>query len=257
MSAIAWAGAARERCSSGAPSRAARYAAVAADCAVSITASPRAPDGCLRAAIPDDSGGRCPCGLLPPERRPTQACTSSPEATGVPGSSVRSSAISRARSQICNLGSFMWVNPKGARIANLGVLRRSGMGDRQLTNAAPDFRSECRGTLLCKCPGTITLVGVARSLVPRSVGSASLAEFRARSSTFRLDLLVQLRVCCLYWYTGNGGSLDWTLSSALQRAGAAWRCALAAHTGRRDVVPRAAQLQGDHGDAGVPAPHLD
>ena len=195
MSASARAGAARERGSSGAPSRAARYAAVAADCAVSITASPRAPDGCLRAAIPDDSGGWCPCGLLLPERRPTQACTSSPEATGVPGTSVRSSAIS----QIPDLqpGLRFWVDPKGARIANLGVLRRSGMGDRQLTNAAPDFRSECRGTLLCKCPGTITLVGVARSLVPRSVGSASLAEFRARSSTFRLDLLVQLRVYCL------------------------------------------------------------
>ena len=121
MSASARAGAARERGSSGAPSRAARYAAVAADCAVSITASPRAPDGCLRAAIPDDSGGRCPCGLLLPERRPTQACTSSPEATGVPGTSVRSSAIS----QIPDLqpGLRVWVNPKGARIANLGVLR--------------------------------------------------------------------------------------------------------------------------------------
>ena len=95
MSASARAGADTERGSSGAPSRAARYAAVAADCAVSIAAGPRAPDGCLRAAIPDDSGGRCPCGLLLPERRPTQACTSSPEATGVPGISVRSSAISQ------------------------------------------------------------------------------------------------------------------------------------------------------------------
>ena len=192
MSASARAGADTERGSSGAPSRAARYAAVAADCAVSITASPRAPDGCLRAAIPDDSGGRCPCGLLLPERRPTQACTSSPEATGVPGTSVRSSAIS----QIPDLqpGLRVWVNPKGARIANLGVLRRSGMGDRQLTKVAPDFRSECRGTLLNPyCVSVYYVLRtwlVARSLVPRSVGSASLAEFRARSSTFRLDLLV-------------------------------------------------------------------
>ena len=173
MSASARAGADTERGSSGAPSRAARYAAVAADCAVSITAGPRAPDGCLRAAIPDDSGGRCPCGLLLPERRPTQACTSSPEGTGVPGISVRSSAISQIPDlQPGGLHVLHVSEPKRCSIANLGVLPRSGMGDRQLTRAI--FARECPGPCShyrWRPRGRCALFVVSLSLF---VGSASL-----------------------------------------------------------------------------------
>ena len=122
------------------------------------------------------------------------------------------------RSQICNTWAALLGGPKRCSDCESRCPPpiRDGRSTRQ--RGRPIFAANV-GEPYCVSVYYYVVVGVARSLVPRSVGSASLAEFLARSSTLRLDLLVQL--LCALRFPG----LHPLVGPLVNGAGAAWRCA--------------------------------